>query len=194
VTRASDAQKTRDVILGVVLELLESGGYDAVRLREVAKRARLSLAKIYKLFPTRQELIVSALERWMEANAYAELTMPGPDEPLPDVLMRVFRTLFEPWERSPRMLEAYHRAETGPGGERLRLQGMTTVEPISRTALEAADAEIASDIEMILGNVVYALIARFADGQIEITDILPALERTVFRLTGGTPPRPHPPP
>ena len=133
-TRASDDQ-TRDVILDVVLELLESGGYDAVRLREVARRARLSLAKIYKLFPTRQELIVSALERWMASHAYADLTMPEPGEPLPETLMRVFRTLFEPWERSPRLLEAYHRAETGPGGERLRSQGAAAVEPVSRAAL-----------------------------------------------------------
>ena len=190
-SRASD-DETREVILGVVLDLLESGGYEAVRLREVAKRARLSLAKIYKLFPTREELIVSALERWMEANVYASLEMPGPGEPLGEALMRVFRTMFEPWVRSPRLLQAYHLAEFGPGGERLRLQGMTAVEPVSRAALEDADPEIARDVEMILGNVVYALIGRYTAGQIEITDILPALERTVVRLTGDlpTPPRP----
>jgi TetR/AcrR family transcriptional regulator, cholesterol catabolism regulator len=182
-SRASD-DETRDLILDVVLDLLESGGHEAVRLREVAKRARLSLAKIYKLFPTRQELIVSALERWMDANVYSSLAMPGPDEPLGDVLMRVFRSMFEPWEQAPRLLQAYHLAESGPGGQRLSRQGMTAVEPVSRAALKAADPEVARDVEMILGNVVYALIGRYAAGQIEITDILPVLERTVFRLTG----------
>lgn len=188
-SRASDDQ-TREVILDVVLDMLESGGYEAVRLREVARRARLSLAKIYKLFPTRHELIVAALERWMAANVYAPLSMPGPDERLADVLMRVFRTMFEPWERAPRLLQAYHLAEFGPGGERLRSQGTAAVEPVSRAALKEADPEIASDVEMILGNVVYALIARFTAGQIEITEILPTLERTVFRLTGDLPARP----
>ena len=38
-----------DVIVGVVQELLESGGYDGVQLREVARRARVSLSTIYRL-------------------------------------------------------------------------------------------------------------------------------------------------
>ena len=54
-----------DAIVAVVQELLETGGYDAVQLREVARRARVSLATIYRLFPTRDELIVISLERWM---------------------------------------------------------------------------------------------------------------------------------
>ncbi|SQE00481.1 helix-turn-helix domain-containing protein [Parafrankia sp. BMG5.11] len=40
-----------DAILSVVLELLESGGHDAVQTREVARRARVSPLTIYKLFP-----------------------------------------------------------------------------------------------------------------------------------------------
>jgi TetR/AcrR family transcriptional regulator, cholesterol catabolism regulator len=180
------AGRPADTILDVVVELLESGGYDAVRLREVAKRARLSLATIYELFPTRDELVVSAMERWMDANIYGEMAIPGPDDSLGDTLMGMLRTVFEPWERSPRMLEAYHRAQAGPGGERLRLQGRMAAEPVARAMFKDGDPELARDVEIILGNVVYALIARFADGQIAITDILPTVERAVLRLTGGT--------
>lgn len=176
------------VIIGVVIELLESGGSEAIQLREVARRARVSLATIYKLFRTRDDLIVAALQRWMAANSYAGLAPPAVDESLHDGLMRVFRHVFEPWERNPRMLEAFHRACTGPGGERLDLQGMNAVEPTARAVLEGADPDYVADIDLVLTNMAYALIGRFADGSLEVTAILPMLDRVVYRLTADNEP------
>jgi AcrR family transcriptional regulator len=40
-----------DTIVEVVIELLESEGDDAVQVRAVAKRARVSLTTIYRFFP-----------------------------------------------------------------------------------------------------------------------------------------------
>jgi AcrR family transcriptional regulator len=180
-TRRSEAPA--DVIIDVVLDLLESEGYDAVQVRTVARRARVSLATIYKLFGTRDQLIVTAMERWMDANAYAELTMPEPDESPYDTMVRVLRTVFEPWLRHPRMLEAYHRAVTSSSGERLVMHGLAIVRPIVEAALSDADSQYLSDVELIHGHVTRAVIARFADGEIAITDVVPILERTLFRLT-----------
>ena len=174
-----------NTVISVVLKLLETRGCDAVHLREVARRARVSLATIYEQFPTRDELIVTAMERWMVVNAYAELTPPAPDESLYDGLMRQFRYVFEPWERSPRMLEAYHRARSLSGGERLTLQSMNAIEPIVDAVLEGVDPDYQADITLILENMAYAVIGRFADGDIDISDILPTLERAVYRLTAN---------
>ena len=177
------------MIVGVVIELLEAGGSEAVQLREVARRARVSLATIYKLFPTRDDLIVTAIERWMAANSYADLAAPAVNETLHDGLMRVFRHVFEPWERNPRMLQAFHRARTfATGRERLDLQGMTAVEPVARAVLEGADSDYVDDIDIVLTNMAYALIGRFADGTLDVTAILPMLDRVVFRLTTNNEP------
>jgi AcrR family transcriptional regulator len=172
-----------DVIVDVVLDLLESEGYEAVQVRTVASRAKISLSTMYKLFGTRDQLIVEAMERWMDANAYAALTMPEPGESPYETMVRVLRTVFEPWERHPRMLVAYHRARSGPGGERLDQHGNAVVKPIVEAALPGADPQFLADVELIHSYVVRAAIARFADGEIAITDILPILERTLFRLT-----------
>jgi AcrR family transcriptional regulator len=172
-----------DRIVGVVQELLESGGYDAVQLREVARQAHVSLATIYRLFPTRDDLIVTAIEQWMSTHSYAELAMPEPGESVYDGLMRGLRYVFEPWERNPRMLEAYHRARTGPGGRRLDRQGMRAIEPNANALLAAADPAYVEDLTLILKNIAYAVIGRFAAGTLDITAILPTLERAVFRLT-----------
>lgn len=193
--------RTFDDIVRVVLAILESEGYEAVQLRVVAKRARVSLTTIYKFFRTRNDLIVTALCRWMAENCYSGLTESPPDTSLYEGQMWVLRRLFEPWERNPRMLEAYYRARTGRGGERLDLQGMAAVEPAARALLDHEDPTYAKDVTLILSNMVSGVIERFVVGDLAITDILPVLERTLFRLTtnneapavAGARPRPRSP-
>jgi TetR/AcrR family transcriptional regulator, cholesterol catabolism regulator len=177
------AEAKADVIMDVVIDLLESEGYEAVQVRTVARRAQVSLATIYKLFGTLDRLIASAVERWMEANAYAELTPPKPDESPYEIMVRVLRAVFEPWEVHPRILEAHYRLRMGPSGEWLMGQGKSIVEPLTGTALENADPAYVSDLQLIFCHAHRGAMARFADGEIAVTDILPILERTLWRLT-----------
>ncbi|MCT7658084.1 TetR family transcriptional regulator [Mycobacterium sp. CPCC 205710] len=173
-------------MLETVVELLDTQGDEAVALREVARRARVSLATIYKRYATRDELIVAALEWWMETNRYAGLSVPADgDGSLYARLMQVLRTIFEPWEQHPLMLRCYFRARTGPGGERLIQRGIDAVVPIVRAILTEVDSAFAEDLELILTGVIYGFLGRFADGEIEVTEIVPAIERAVFRLTAA---------
>jgi len=176
-----------DAILRVVLEILESEGYDAVQPRVVARRARVSLTTIYKCASSREDLIVTALSRWMEANGYSSMAEPPPHASVYERLMWVYRQIFEPWERNPRMLEAYYRAMTGPGGERLD-QGMSVVGPVAGAVLEKMDPTYAEDIGLIMTNMACGLIQRAAVGELSVSDILPMLERTLFRLTTNNEP------
>ena len=186
--RSRTGDHSRDHIIDAVLELLGTGGYEAVQLREVARRAHVSLATIYRQFPTRSDLVVDALQRWMSEASYAPFAQPEGRESLYEGLMRVFRHVFEPWERSPLMLQAFHMALTGPGGDRLQLQGVHAVVPVARGVLAEGDPAYVEDIELILTNMAYAVIGRFADGELPITSILPSLERAVFRLTTNNEP------
>jgi AcrR family transcriptional regulator len=174
---------TSDAILAAAITLLESGGYEAVQVREVARRAHVSLASIYRRYKTREDLIVAALELWVAANGYSPVPAAPPGEPLRDGLMRIFRHVFEPWERSPWMLEAYHKAAATPAGARLTRQGAKAIVPAARHLLDDRDPEYAADVGDILTNMAYAVIGRFIEGQIPITAILPSLERAVRRLT-----------
>lgn len=170
-------------IIAVVLELLNSEGYEAVQLRAVAARAHVSLAKIYRLFRTRDELIIAALQQWMDDNTYAEITAPQPGETVRESLIRILRTVFEPWERNPRMLVAYHHARTGPDGDRLDAQGLTAILPVAEVVLRDLDPRYLEDLGLIMGNMALALIARYATGSMPITEILSTLERTAYRMT-----------
>lgn len=177
-----------DPILDIVVETLDSEGYEAVQLREVARRARVSLATIYKRYRTRDELIVAALDRWMDANRYARLPSLIDDLPGESIyvdLMHVMRTIFEPWERHPLMLRSYFQARSGPGGKRLIQRGVDAVVPVAKAVLAQAEPGFAKDLELILTGVVYGFLTRFAQGEIGVTDIVPGIERAVFWLTAA---------
>ena len=175
-----------DPIITIVVEMLDSQGDQAVQLREVARRARVSLSTIYKRYATRDELIVAALEWWMETNRYAGLPDPRDSAATGSLygdLMRVLRTIFEPWEQHPSMLRSYFRARSGPGGDRLVQRGVDAVVPIIRSILETVDSGFAQDLELVLTGVIYGFLGRFAEGEIEVTEIVPGVERAVYWLT-----------
>jgi len=176
-----------DPILATVVDLLETDGYDAVQLREVARRARTSLATIYKRYGNRDELILAALEAWTDEHRYAAVAgqRREPGETLHQALMGLFRTLFEPWERHPAMLVAYFRARSGPNGARLLNRGLDVVVPTGLQVLDGVDEALIADLDVVISNVVYGLLGRFASGELPITEILPTIDRAVFRMTAG---------
>jgi AcrR family transcriptional regulator len=172
------------LVLDVVIEILETEGYDAVLIREVASRAQVSLSTLYADFGSRDELIVAAVERWMEEHTWSRFTGPVPSfTSLYDGLMYMITNVFEPWEQSPWMLKAFHRARSGPGHERLEKQGVAAVSAIASELSREVDMSYALDVASILEHVQYSLVARYVRGDIAFGDILPVLERTVYRLT-----------
>jgi AcrR family transcriptional regulator len=181
------AQQRTDpaVILDVVAALLESNGYDKWQLDDVAEGARVSLATIYKHFPSRGELTVAALERWMEIHAYGPIKSRAPGEPLFDALIRMLRTIFEPWEKHPEMLDAFMRARWAAGGERLRAQGNASVGPMIE-AFDGLDPSAAAELDDILKNVTFGALSRYVSGEICVSEIVPSIERALSWLKEPT--------
>jgi AcrR family transcriptional regulator len=63
----SDAQRDRRKrILDATLALAMRGGYDAVQMRSVAENADVALGTLYRYFPSKIHLLVSALAREFE--------------------------------------------------------------------------------------------------------------------------------
>ncbi|MCW2523220.1 MAG: TetR family transcriptional regulator [Frankiales bacterium] len=175
--------------LNVVINVLEADGYDAVTLRRVAQEGHISFATIYKAWPTRDALIVAAFEVWLERNRYAALRKLASEVELGSNLredtIAVYRAIFQQWEEHPMMLRAYHRARRGPGGSRLLEQGTRIVEPVTARVVANIDPAFARDFGDVLEQVVYGLMGRFSDGEIEVEQILPTLERAIFWMTEG---------
>lgn len=173
-----------DRLLDVVIEMLDTDGYEAVQLREVARRARSSLATIYRRYPTREDLIVAALESWVQENRYAGITVRS-DASLYEALMDLFRSIFEPWERHPAMLTAYFRVRSSPRGQRLFRFGLDIVAPAGLEILAGVDDEFVENLDAIISSLIYGVLGRYAAGEIAVTDILPIIDRAVYWLVRG---------
>lgn len=64
---SSNAQRERRKrILDATLTLASKGGYEAVQMRAVAERADVAVGTLYRYFPSKVHLLVSALAREFE--------------------------------------------------------------------------------------------------------------------------------
>ena len=63
-TAAQRARRER--ILAATLALAAKGGYDAVQMREVAERSEVALGTLYRYFPSKVHLLVSAMAQEVE--------------------------------------------------------------------------------------------------------------------------------
>ena len=76
----SDAERNRAKILGAACEAFTEGGLD-VSMEQVARRAGVGIATLYRRFPTRPDLIAAAFEAKM--LAYADAVAEALAEPDP---------------------------------------------------------------------------------------------------------------
>jgi AcrR family transcriptional regulator len=109
--QGSAAQRERRRrILDATLVLASKGGYDAVQMRTVAERADVALGTLYRYFPSKIHLLVSALAREFERTQERldRTTIPGdtPYNRVLYVLQRITRTM----QREPQLTEAMTRA------------------------------------------------------------------------------------
>jgi AcrR family transcriptional regulator len=109
--QGSAAQRDRRKrILDATLVLASKGGYDAVQMRTVAEKADVALGTLYRYFPSKIHLLVSALVRELErmAEKLDRTTIPGdtPYERTLFVLGKVTRAM----QREPQLTEAMTRA------------------------------------------------------------------------------------
>ena len=154
---ASEAQRDRRRrILDATLALASRGGYDAVQMRTVAEQANVALGTLYRYFPSKIHLLVSALAREFQ-RIQAKLDraeFPG-DTPYERVLYALAR-MTRPMQGDPMLAEAMTRAFmfADPGAaaevntvarlmERMLTQAMHEGEP---TADEIAIARIIGDV------------------------------------------------
>ncbi|MEV0714076.1 TetR/AcrR family transcriptional regulator [Asanoa sp. NPDC050611] len=78
-----------EAILAATLELLAEVGYDRIRMDAVAVRAKASKATIYRRWPGKAELVVTAIQRRTAQATGEEPTEPDPGNLRDDLLGRM---------------------------------------------------------------------------------------------------------
>ena len=107
----SPAQRERRRrILDATITLASEGGFDAVQMRAVAERADVALGTLYRYFPSKIHLLVSALGRELErvASSLRGRAIAG-DDPTERVI-QVLRRSTRGMQADPPLTEALTRA------------------------------------------------------------------------------------
>jgi len=103
-------RERRKRILDATIALASKGGFDAVQMRAVAERADVALGTLYRYFPSKIHLLVSALGREFERAEVTLRDKPIPGETSSERVIYVLRKTTRGLQGDPHLTEALTRA------------------------------------------------------------------------------------
>jgi AcrR family transcriptional regulator len=107
----SAAQRDRRKrILDATIALASQGGFDAVQMRAVAEQADVALGTLYRYFPSKIHLLVSALQREFERTEVALRDKPVEGDTTADRVISVLKRTTRGMQSDPQLCEALTRA------------------------------------------------------------------------------------
>ncbi|HEX2894498.1 MAG TPA: TetR family transcriptional regulator [Marmoricola sp.] len=138
-------------ILEATIELASRGGFDAVQMRAVAEKADVALGTLYRYFPSKIHLLVSALARQFEDTQamVVRRTVPG-DTP------------------ADRVIYVLKRATRGMQGDANLTEALTR-------AFMFADASVANEIHVV-GMQLTTMLTRAIRGEEYVEGAEPSAE------------------
>ncbi len=99
-------------IVETAVELAERGGFEAVRLREVADQAGVALGTLYRRFRSKEDLLIAALARETEELERRVQARPPRGENARERVTAFFATATRGLTRRPNLARAVLRATT----------------------------------------------------------------------------------
>lgn len=186
----SSAQRDRRRrILDATLALASRGGYDAVQMRAVAERADVALGTLYRYFPSKIHLLVSAMARELQRvqERTERIAIPGasPYERLMFILERITKGL----QRDPQLTEAMTRAfmfadasaaaEVDVVG---RLMDAMLARAITNNESEATEEQLA--LARVIEDVWMSNLVAWVTRRASASDVANRLELTISLLLG----------
>ncbi|WP_405488299.1 cholesterol catabolism transcriptional regulator KstR [Nocardia sp. NBC_00511] len=184
---SSAAQRDRRKrILDATLALASKGGYDAVQMRAVAERADVAVGTLYRYFPSKVHLLVSALAREFEQFEGRRKPLAGvsPQERMHLLLTQVTRAM----QRDPLLTEAMTRAfmfaDASAAAEVDRV-GKVMDRFFARALSDEVPSERQLAIARVISDVWLSNLVAWLTRRASATDVTERLELTVDLLIGS---------
>lgn len=182
-------RERRRRILDTTIALAVQGGYDAVQMRAVAEGSDVALGTLYRYFPSKVHLLVSALAREFE---YAERQVRGhsvPGDTPHQRVMHVLGRLTSGLQEQPRLAEALTRAFMSADAtvkDEIEVVALLLTSMISRAIgahpeAETPDAEELA-IAKVIGDVWLAALVGWVTGRSTSAEVLESIDSAVRLL------------
>jgi AcrR family transcriptional regulator len=186
----SAAQRDRRKrILDATIALATQGGFDAVQMRAVAEQADVALGTLYRYFPSKIHLLVSALGREFERANAAMADKPIPGDTASERVIYVLRKTTRGLQGDPHLTEALTRAfmfaDASVQAE-IHTVGMLLTRMLTRAMHpdrehdELTDDDIA--IARVIGDVWLSTLVGWVTGRTSAVDTAAQMEKAVHLL------------
>ena len=97
-------------IVDAAVDLAEKGGFEAVRLRDVAEKSNVALGTLYKYFRSKEDILLFALNEEVERLEHALVTRPETSGTERQRAVEFFRRSTRALSRRPQLARAMVRA------------------------------------------------------------------------------------
>jgi TetR/AcrR family transcriptional regulator, cholesterol catabolism regulator len=185
-------RERRRRILDATIALASKGGFDAVQMRAVAERADVALGTLYRYFPSKIHLLVSALARQFEEAGVAAERRPVPGDTPHERVMYVLSRATRSLQRDPNLTEALTRAfmfADASVATEIHVVGMHVTRLLMRAMAdptvpfddhEPTEDEIA--IAKVIGDVWLASLVQWVTGRASAADVSKSMDVAVRLL------------
>ncbi len=168
------------------IDLLSAGEYEAIQMRDVAERAGVALATIYRYFTSKEHLYAAALLEWSaDYPTRGRAGRPNAGSP-EDRLRALMRRAVRAFEQYPQMMRAEIVLETShdPNARALFEQFASQNSSALIDALDGIDADVAAGIVDVVSAVLATRLRSWALGRCSIRDVDRAVQRAIDVVFG----------
>jgi len=181
-------RERRRRILDATLALASKGGYDAVQMRAVAEKADVAVGTLYRYFPSKVHLLVTALGRELEkVRQRADKTRLHGNTPL-ERLRHVLEMITVGMQRDPLLTEAMTRAfmfaDASASAEVERVGGIIDY-LLANAMVEGEPADIDLKIARVISDVWMSNLVNWLTRRASANDVSDRLELTIQLLLAG---------
>ena len=176
-------------VIQAAIALANKGGYDAVQMRDVAAEARVALGTLYRYFPSKDQLLVAALNEWAEDMRDKLRARPPRGATKADRVATVLRSTVRALEKQPKLSSAFVSALSSmnaeePGSIERAAQVYGTMAEIIDVALNGDKGADHETLMRVIGQMWFAVLvfwARGWSGGNEMADDLDAAAHLLIR-------------
>lgn len=184
---SSAQRERRKRILDATLALASKGGYDAVQMRDVAERADVALGTLYRYFPSKIHLLVSALARELERVRERTERTPVPGNTQYERLKFILDRITKGLQRDPQLTEAMTRAfmfADATAAAEVDTVGRLMDRMIARALTDGEPSEEQLAISRVVSDVWLANLVAWVTRRASASDVAARLELTIGLLLG----------
>lgn len=185
--RSRTSTRRRDAILDATLTAAAAGGYEAVQMRVVAEQVGIAVGTLYRYFPSKTHLLVSALTREfqrLDASCDWSAIAATPQQRLEMLTAR----LHDDWQRDPQLTEAMTRAFAIADTTAARAvnQAANVIEQLLARTLDGGDpTDYHRQIAGLIADVWLANLAAFISKRATAAQARDHIDRAVQLLLSG---------